>query len=62
MEPISLENKRRAKTACSTISAAVKCFLKPILQARSERKNSVVRNVLINLLWHVEYARWNNYM
>lgn len=32
IDPNSLENNRRAKTACSTISAVDRCFLKPILQ------------------------------
>ena len=31
MEPTSLVSNRRAKTACSTISAAVRCLLRPIL-------------------------------
>ena len=32
MEPTSLENRRRAYTACSTISAAVRCLVSPILE------------------------------
>lgn len=32
MEPTSLVSRRRANTACSTISAAVKCLFKPILK------------------------------
>lgn len=31
IEPTSLVNKRRANTACSTISAAVRFLFKPIL-------------------------------
>ena len=49
MGPTSPESNRLAYTACSTISAAVRCLLKPILHADTCIKEMHLKKVRHNI-------------